>query len=305
MLRNLSNPEGTGFEVATFQNLRNIKMHDNPSFESSFFPPYSWQIMSCSKCRAHLGWKFNKGGRGLKGELSVEEEKPKRQEMVCEGEWVREAPSSPREPLEVLEGKCTVSRQGWWTYQWCHRKEIRQYHTNDDGSRQQDWSLGRFSPKPDRATHKLAKRGFPTKHEPHFFTGGQRCDETKGSGRWTEIHFDCCANDDSAIARQAEEENEDTYIRSIEEPGVCHYRMRICAKLLCPKPPKRTCKGKMLPRKEKKRSTNGTLAAARPSIPNFYGLIWPNVVVEDSEELYWVRNLKLRTSLAQVNHMGV
>ena len=119
--------------MATFQNLKNIRMHDNPSFESSFFPPYSWQIMSCTKCRAHLGWKFNKSGKGLKGGRG-DDEQP---ETECDGEWVIEAPPAPKDPLRVLEGKCTVSRQGWWTYQWCHRKEIRQYHSNDDGTRAQ------------------------------------------------------------------------------------------------------------------------------------------------------------------------
>jgi len=70
--------------------------------------------------------------------------------------------------------------------------------------------------------------------------------------------------------------------------------MKICAKLLCAKKPKKKCVGTMRAA-EKKQSKDVSM---RPSLKSFYGLIWPNVVVEDSEELYWVRNIKLRTSLA-------
>jgi len=114
------------------------------------------------------------------------------------------------DPLKVLEGKCTVSRQGWWTYQWCHRKEIRQYHSEEDGKRSQDWSLGSFE---ESSEKKVAKKTFNSQYKPEIYSkNGQKCDET-GNTRWTEVYFDCCANDESNIAKQAEEENEDTYIR--------------------------------------------------------------------------------------------
>lgn len=30
--------------------------------------------------------------------------------------------------LSVLEGACTVLSRDWWSYEWCHRKEVRQFH---------------------------------------------------------------------------------------------------------------------------------------------------------------------------------
>jgi len=278
MLRNLSNPHGVDFQVATFGKATNTKLHSTPSYDSSFFPPYSWQILSCSKCQAHLGWKFDTGEKA---------DDPQPSNMVCDGEMVTYEPPRPSDLLNRLDGKCTVSRQGWWTYQWCHRKEIRQYHSENDGKRSQDWSLGSFDNKGRKQT------ATSEQFEPHFFLDGQHCDET-GKTRWSEVHFDCCADDNSKVAQQAQEEGEETYIRSIEEPGLCHYRFKVCAKQLCPEPPRQKCNGVMRP-------ANKTGSVR--SLKSFYGLIWPNLVAEDADELYWVRNIKLRTSLAQPRQM--
>lgn len=32
--------------------------------------------------------------------------------------------------LALLEGACTVLSRDWWSYEWCHRKEVRQFHLN-------------------------------------------------------------------------------------------------------------------------------------------------------------------------------
>jgi len=289
ILRNLSNPSGVDFEVALFSSANNTKLHSTPSYENSFFPPYSWQILSCSKCQAHLGWKFQSRGGGA----LAEEKDTEPAGMVCDGEIVPVPSRGPADPLKALEGKCTVSKKGWWTYQWCHRKEIRQYHSEADGKRSSDWSLGRFDTKDQKQS--TVKSQF----EPHFFLNGQKCDEN-GKRRWSEVHFSCCANDESRVGKQAEEEGEEAYIRSIEEPGLCHYKLQVCSKQLCPKPPKRKCNGVMRP--ARKSSSNSSTPQLK-SVKSFYGLIWPNLVAEDADELYWVRGMRLRTSLAQTGQM--
>ena len=49
----------------------------------------------------------------------------------------------------VFDGICMELNKGWWTYQWCHEREIRQYHKKQDKSNKadlsQNWSLGKFS----------------------------------------------------------------------------------------------------------------------------------------------------------------
>merc|ERR1712196_52808 len=134
MLHNFSNPNSAHFQVAPFAKASGVKIHGKPSFEHSFYPPYSWQIISCNKCSAHLGWKFQRTN------LAGEEDDSK----VCDGKIELVPQTPPGDLLSLLDGKCTVSRQGWWTYQWCHQKEIRQYHAEGNGKRTHDWSLGSY-----------------------------------------------------------------------------------------------------------------------------------------------------------------
>lgn len=32
--------------------------------------------------------------------------------------------------LSVLYGTCAILTKDWWSYEWCHRKEMRQFHLN-------------------------------------------------------------------------------------------------------------------------------------------------------------------------------
>ena len=32
------------------------------------------------------------------------------------------------DPLASLEGRCDTLSLGWWSYEWCHRDQIRQFH---------------------------------------------------------------------------------------------------------------------------------------------------------------------------------
>jgi len=46
----------------------------------------------------------------------------------------------------MMREKCAVLIDGYWSYEWCHRKEVRQFHLEQRGKqmkRAPDWSLGR------------------------------------------------------------------------------------------------------------------------------------------------------------------
>ncbi|CAN0097078.1 unnamed protein product [Scytosiphon promiscuus] len=36
--------------------------------------------------------------------------------------------------LDPLEGSCATLTQGYWSYQWCHRKDVTQFHTDESSS---------------------------------------------------------------------------------------------------------------------------------------------------------------------------
>lgn len=251
---NFSNPEGHDFQVALFSNTSGVKLHGQSSKEASFFPPYSWQILSCSRCSHHLGWRFSRPrGRcppkaaAAAGPRSALEEKKK---LVQDIE-------------RTLGGKCMVINTGWWTFQYCHRKEIRQYHREEDGRRGNDWSLGRFEER--------ARNGS------HIFVNGQRCDETS-AGRHSEVRFERCERhrERSPAAEQAVLDGERAYVHSIQEPGLCAYVFTIC----------------LLPEEHEEEQECGQ--ESNGALSRFDALIWPNVVPEDAEELGFVHNMKLR-----------
>lgn len=57
------NPLGILFLVGCFSEAQGCQAAGPQSREFSWFPGYSWQIVSCSSCECHLGWSFEGPGQ--------------------------------------------------------------------------------------------------------------------------------------------------------------------------------------------------------------------------------------------------
>lgn len=135
-----------------------------------------------------------------------------------------------------------------WTYEWCHRRGVRQFHREQSGEVTADFSMGTFdqlhsesanselrsvmrmsatewrdhaakTPEPFAPVYKFSPVRSP--YYSHVFVDGQPCDELGGQGRQTEVRFKCCS-----VAQGAS-------VQSIDEPGICRYVMSVCAPSLC------------------------------------------------------------------------
>lgn len=53
-----TNPHGYTFNIYTFSECQSIVDASLPSFEYTWFPGYSWIIITCAVCLEHLGWRF-------------------------------------------------------------------------------------------------------------------------------------------------------------------------------------------------------------------------------------------------------
>jgi len=53
-------------------------------------------------------------------------------------------PKTLAEALGQLDGSCAYLNQGWWTYEWCHRRHVRQFHLEAQ-ARSPEWSLGDYT----------------------------------------------------------------------------------------------------------------------------------------------------------------
>jgi len=52
------NPHGYVHDMFTVRRVQNVSYSGRAHTEFSWFPGYSWTVMNCSTCGAHMGWKF-------------------------------------------------------------------------------------------------------------------------------------------------------------------------------------------------------------------------------------------------------
>lgn len=126
-----------------------------------------------------------------------------------------------------LEGKnCLTGGTGWWKYEFCYGKYVRQFHVDKFGSKT-SILLGVFEEK----AHKEFLQAHPEKRPKpkgqrkqiiHFYSGGSTCDKT-GQQRQTEVILKCLEN---APSRS-------TVSLYLLEPKVCSYILGIESPLIC------------------------------------------------------------------------
>lgn len=131
------------------------------------------------------------------------------------------------EILEPLSTACFYRIEGWWTYEFCHKKKVRQYHQEGD-TITNEYSLGEYDAKATSELHALQGHfteapgvtGSNERFHAHVFTGGTACDLTDLE-RQTEVRFVCApAGGVNAIT-------------AIKEPATCKYTFTFATPLLC------------------------------------------------------------------------
>lgn len=175
-----------------------------------------------------------------------------------------------------LSGACITMPAQYWTYEVCHKIEVRQAHMEflhgGKVRRDPDWSLGHYTgTKIVRQNGDSSDKTSPIIQMTDFYAEGQRCDETD-QGRSVEVEMQCCANLPGAHEAeqqhrrthgahthtqhtqhrkhgQAARDNNNKYydnvqhevnsfILSVSEPSVCAYKMTVCVPAMCfPNPP--------------------------------------------------------------------
>ncbi|KAG0306990.1 Protein OS-9 [Dissophora globulifera] len=150
------------------------------------------------------------------------------------------------ELLEHLTGRCLKTNYGYWTYEYCHKKIIRQFHAADNikwepVSEDLTNVLGVYQPPPagiqgqpnidalaQHRTPASSTGRIPTstelgvsnerKYLVQQWKYGKVCEET-GALRTIEVQFQCANTDDR--------------IQLVREPALCHYVMVIYSSSLC------------------------------------------------------------------------
>jgi hypothetical protein len=126
-----------------------------------------------------------------------------------------------------LEGKnCLTGGTGWWKYEFCYGKYVRQFHVDKFGSKT-SILLGTFDEKAHKDflfahPEKRPKPKAQRKQITHFYTSGSTCDKT-GQQRQTEVVLKCLENAPSRA----------TVSLYLLEPKVCSYILGVESPLIC------------------------------------------------------------------------
>lgn len=126
-----------------------------------------------------------------------------------------------------LEGKnCLTGGTGWWKYEFCYGKYVRQFHVDKYGSKS-SIILGVFDEKShkdfiDNHPDKKPKLKGSRKQITHFYAGGSTCDKT-GQQRQTEVALICPENisSRSSVSLYLLEPKVCNYILGVESPIIC------------------------------------------------------------------------------------
>ncbi|KAK3435770.1 hypothetical protein EUGRSUZ_C00480 [Eucalyptus grandis] len=137
---------------------------------------------------------------------------------------------TPDELLEVLKGQCLVRQEGWWSYEFCYHKKIRQFHVEDDQV-VQEFILGRYDSEATSAFNQNLSdvstlkdprsKDASQRYHAHLYTNGTTCDLTN-EPRETEVRFVC--SEPRAM------------ITSFTELSTCKYALTIQSPMLCKHP---------------------------------------------------------------------
>lgn len=117
--------------------------------------------------------------------------------------------------VEICLFKCSFFKLGgWWTYEFCPKKWLRQFHQEKDKPirPQDDFILGRW----DRQAGVI--------HDDYYseeYTDGAVCDIT-GKPRTTQVRYRC-SGDPSISLSEITEPSSCTYVLSVQLPQLCKY----------------------------------------------------------------------------------
>ena len=152
--------------------------------------------------------------------------------------------------LSKYDGRCFLRKEGWWTYEYCHKGHVRQFHA-EELNVVVDFSLGSYDAEEteqraarqmeedelEKRAQEAAEResrgtagyveatesgaseqaSVPSRPASHMYVGGTPCDLNQ-QPRSTEVKFLC---------------GPDAAVTNLMEPSTCHYQLDFSSPEMC------------------------------------------------------------------------
>lgn len=120
------------------------------------------------------------------------------------------APIDPTEALKGLKDACLATTAGWWSYEICFGKSVKQFHLLPDGTKKDETLLGEWNG---------STPSVPTAQFTEMFDSGSICDLT-GEPREASVVYSCQLGSAEIVHK-------------VLEPATCVYRIHVVTGLLC------------------------------------------------------------------------
>lgn len=65
------NPAGFAYVIGCFRSAPGCADRGPPESAFSWFPGWTWQVVACARCHAHLGWHYRNAGDEFHGLITA------------------------------------------------------------------------------------------------------------------------------------------------------------------------------------------------------------------------------------------
>ncbi|KUF99194.1 hypothetical protein AM588_10010182 [Phytophthora nicotianae] len=264
------NPSRAEFELAGFKKVLGLE-GEVFSKKATFFDDYIWRDLQETH---RVAFYHDELQQCINTQLveSITAKRAKEKLLASTAEMERKAEIVRKE----LEGRCLFAAAGWWTYEVCYEKEVRQFHQEPDRSRPSDWSMGVYVPDTQDTD-----TGYASTDVVQYYAGGQHCDEN-GELRSTKVVYTCCKSRPKELS-----------VEKVDEPALCTYLITVCVPSLCETEQDEEqdfVENQQIVESCKEEFDSAHTDAPLPS--TFATLRWSSVISEDSSELDWARRMQ-------------
>eukprot|EP00735_Rhodelphis_limneticus_P013991 TRINITY_DN7965_c0_g1::TRINITY_DN7965_c0_g1_i1::g.15549::m.15549 TRINITY_DN7965_c0_g1::TRINITY_DN7965_c0_g1_i1::g.15549 ORF type:complete len:298 (+),score=40.37,sp/Q67WM9/OS9_ORYSJ/33.49/1e-29,PRKCSH/PF07915.8/4.6e-17,PRKCSH/PF07915.8/5.7e+03,PRKCSH_1/PF13015.1/3.1e-06 TRINITY_DN7965_c0_g1_i1:40-894(+) len=123
--------------------------------------------------------------------------------------------------LNKLNDLCFYKTEGWWTYEFCYKKHLRQFHQESD-TVMMEFSLGHYDKKSDQKQVVESETNPSKSYYTQTYSDGTMCDLNR-QFRQTQVRFLCNPQGTD-------------HIIAIREPSTCQYEMSFGTPHICQHP---------------------------------------------------------------------
>ncbi|CAK9297193.1 unnamed protein product [Gordionus sp. m RMFG-2023] len=198
----------------------------------------------------------------------------------------------------LLKGPCLKKSDGWWTYEFCYKRFIRQYHLHDGEIRGMQTILGSFSHDINWKSLFKLKRINEVDYHTQYYSNGTYCD-INNKPRDAEVKYFCSSKK--------------SHLSMVKESN-CSYAIHVHTPLLCKHPffnKTQTDQVHLIECHSKRKLSTSDIQPSAQNLPSYANQSFvqdqfENLTTQDNDDTAFVVDMKTgKTKDTELNDNGV